>query len=113
MMSHEHIDIGNACFVANIILNIIKPNEIPQCHLWQKIFVIILDLNTAQAYMNKNVQGDQDRNTPVPLAAPLDVNLIRRLAQNIPPAKCYYQTKREKLRTYCWCPSSTHNRASK
>jgi hypothetical protein len=49
MTSHENIDIGNACFVAYIILNIIQPKEIPQGHLWQKIFVIILDLNTAQA----------------------------------------------------------------
>jgi hypothetical protein len=47
MMSHEHIDIDDACFVAYIFLNIIKPKEIPQGQLWQKVFVLILDLNTA------------------------------------------------------------------
>jgi hypothetical protein len=47
-MSDEHIEIGDARFVAYIIVNIIQPKEIPWGNLWQKIFIIILDLNAAQ-----------------------------------------------------------------
>jgi hypothetical protein len=49
MTSRKHIDIGDACSIAyvRVILDIIQPKEIPQGYLWQKIFVVILDLNAA------------------------------------------------------------------
>jgi hypothetical protein len=50
--SHENIDNGYACFVAYIISNIIKPKEVGQGNLWQKIFVVILDLNAADVFVS-------------------------------------------------------------
>jgi hypothetical protein len=44
-MTRENLDIGDACFIAYIIMGIIEPEEIPQGHLWQEIFVIVLNLN--------------------------------------------------------------------
>ena len=87
MMSDEHIDIGDACFIAYIIVNIIHPKEIPEGNLWQKIFVIILDLNAASSDEQKCTRGIKKEKLPVEMVAPFDVNLIRRLALNIPPAR--------------------------
>jgi hypothetical protein len=54
MTSRKHIDIGDACFDAYVILDIIQPKEIPQGHFWQEILVVILDLNAAQLAVNKS-----------------------------------------------------------
>jgi hypothetical protein len=70
MTSNKHIDIGDPGFVAYVILyvilyivlyivlDIIQPKEIPQGHLWQKILVVILDLNAVQLLMNKSAHGE-------------------------------------------------------
>jgi hypothetical protein len=53
MTSRKHIDVGDACFNAYVVLGIVQPKEIPQSHLWQEILVVILDLNAAQLAVNK------------------------------------------------------------
>jgi hypothetical protein len=52
MMSRKYIDVGDACFNAYVILNIIQPKKISRGHLWQEILVAILDLNAVQLSMN-------------------------------------------------------------
>ena len=41
-------------FVACIILSVVQPKKITQDYLWQKILVLVLDLDTASAMVNKN-----------------------------------------------------------
>jgi hypothetical protein len=44
---------SDPCFVACIILSIVQPKEISQDDLWQKILIVVFDLNTAQTLVNK------------------------------------------------------------
>jgi hypothetical protein len=57
LTSLRNVGFNDACFVSYVSLNVIQPNEVPQDHLWQKIFVIILDLNTAKILVNKNAHA--------------------------------------------------------
>jgi hypothetical protein len=48
---------SDPCFVACIILSVIQPKKITQDHLWQKVLVLVLDLDTAIAMVNKKQMG--------------------------------------------------------
>jgi len=45
------------CFVACIILSVVQPKKITQDNLWQKVLVLVLDLDTASIMVNKKQMG--------------------------------------------------------
>jgi hypothetical protein len=103
-MSRENLDIGDSCFVAYIILGIIEPKEIPQGHLGQEIFVIVLNLNAEQISVNKKHMEDQNKETHL-YCLPRPWTLT--------PFAGRHWTSHLPEEAYCWCPSSTLNRAAK
>jgi hypothetical protein len=59
-------------------LDIVQPKEIPDKHFWEKILVLILDLNSTQAPWNTHICEAKYGNTPVPLVVLLNFNFIGR-----------------------------------
>src|ERR1700679_2272580 len=60
----KHFGFGDSCFVSCVLLDIIQPHKIHQDHLWQKVFVIILDFQTAKI-LNKNMHPKPREDPPV------------------------------------------------
>jgi hypothetical protein len=100
MTSRKYIDVGDACFDAYVILDIIQPKKISRSHLWQEILVVILDLNAVQLLMNKRSHARLAKwSSPVMrvMLRVLEVNLICGLGCDIPPARILLLTEGEKV----------------